>query len=160
VAADQDFVEIKPIPRAEHSAWMKEFVHSQQIPEATRSPLLSIAALPYTSHVNRAFGAALEKYVDAWRRFRTVRVLERVKAWAAQNNLVVPDLFRSPLERGIKEASAQAQGVATSSAPVVGVSADTKKLLHALVDALEERELPHVLIPASVLSRIAGTGSQ
>ncbi len=148
-----DSVEIKPIPREDHSAWMKEFVESQSLPEGTRAALLSIAELPYTSQLNRAFQAALEKHAEGWRRYRTTKVLERIKAWAEKNSVSVPELFRPTPERAINDAIST-----VGSSPVTqvaGAPVDLRKLLHAAVDALDEAELVHVLLPATALVKIA-----
>lgn len=156
VAADPDFVEIKPIPVAEHSAWMKEFATTQMLPETTRAAAISLASVPYTSQLNRAFTAALEGYAEGWRRFRTSKVLARVQKWAKENNIAIPELIRTPVERAIDAASNVS---AATTGAALGLTHDTRKLLHALVDSLDETDLAHVLVPASALVRIAGARS-
>ena len=157
VSADPEYVEIEPIPRADHNIWMREFVQSNAVPDATRAALLSIASVPYTSQLNRAFGGALEKNVDAWRRFRTAKVLECVKRWAEDNGVSVPELIRTQSERAIREVAKLEAVVAPATASAI---TESRKLLHALVDALDESDLAHVLIPATILAKIAATSSR
>lgn len=159
VSADPNFVEIKPVSAVDQSEWMKEFVHRQSLPESTRKSLLSIAELPYTSHLNRAFTGALEGHSEGWRHFRTAKMLERIHRWAEDNNVALPELIRTPTERPIK----RTVETLPPPSPTLGAApmrADTRRMLHALVDMLDEAELSHVLVPASALLKIPSAYDQ
>ncbi|OFV98863.1 MAG: hypothetical protein A3F68_00885 [Acidobacteria bacterium RIFCSPLOWO2_12_FULL_54_10] len=153
VRADRDFVEIKPILGSQHSAWMKEFIRSQSIPETLQRSLQSIAEIPYSSSLNRTFTLALDRSADAWRRFRTGKVIDLIRKWAEENNVALPELIRVPPERVMRESI---EAATASSVAAVAEMPEARKMLHAILDSLDDADLGQVLIPASLLAKIVG----
>lgn len=154
VSADPNYVEITPISPADQSTWMQEFLTAQSLPERTRSALNGITQVPYSSQINKAFSAAVGERAGDWRSFRIAKVHARVQKWADASGVVLPsgtslpELTPAP---SIEASPPQSQDTVSS----LPLDHGTKRFLHAVVDALEPHEVANVLIPASVLFRIA-----
>jgi hypothetical protein len=86
-AAPQSYIEIEFIPAATLQEWMHEFLDLLGLPATERAPLESLIASEYSSSVNAAFTKALGSREQEWRKIRTLKVAERIKAWATQHNI-------------------------------------------------------------------------
>ncbi|MDZ4819707.1 MAG: OST-HTH/LOTUS domain-containing protein, partial [Planctomycetota bacterium] len=155
VATDPSYVEITPISPLEQSTWMQEFLSAQSLTERTRSSLDGITEVPYSSQINKAFAAALGERAGDWRSFRISKVHAKIQEWATRYGLHILQAVHTQepaIAARPSETTALQKSEVASTSPI---DAETRRLLHAVVDALEPRELANVLVPASVLSRIA-----
>ncbi len=152
VKADRNLIEIKPISADKQKEWMKSFLENHEIPDAKRPLLENLASLSYTSQTNKAFSAALEVYADAWRRYRTSKILDYVHNWARLH--LPPDQRIVGLTQDPAVASKgdpERQMVASGANAAEG---DLRALLHTAVDALSDNELSQILIPAIALRKV------
>ncbi len=154
VAGDRDYVEVEFVPGPRHLAWMKEFLDSIVIPDSQRQVFDKLVKEPYTTASNVIFTQALGPFGGGWRRFRSEKLHEVIRAWAEKNGIAVGDLVSpagDPTEAA-GEVAAQAPGL-----PVSKDYAELRRYLHMAVDALEGTELDKVLVPASLLQRLVAT---
>lgn len=151
VAADKNFVKIDSIPGSIQTSWMHAFLESVSLPEGIRKTCGHLASAPYASAVNTAFTVALAEYGGAWKHFRASKVLERVDDWAAKHSINLHDV--TPPEQQLYATAYRLTpsdtGIVTDGHP----ESELRRQLHALIDALEDRELDRVLIPMAVVSR-------
>lgn len=155
VQGNPSYVEIPGIAGTEQSAWMREFIDTLSVAEGERATLRSLAAIPYSSSVNRAFGGALKGNMEAWMAFRTNKIEERIRHWAEAHSM------EHAIGRA-KEAAADKMSPAGMPAPAASAlpaADETRRQLHRAVDALDTAELAQVLIPATVLAKLAGSKS-
>lgn len=150
VSSDDRFVEIEFAHAQDQNGWMREFLDSTRgLSDSTRRVAGHLVGVPYESSVNWAFASALGAYGQAWRRFRSIKVSDRVERWAEKNSIVLePDV--SEPAAGISPTSLG--GVGLSTTPV-----DAEELrsgLQSAIRSMNARELAQVLVPASVCARI------
>jgi hypothetical protein len=159
VAADAAYVEITPISAAEQGAWMKEFIGKLPLNDSVRTSLRTIAEIPFSSEINRAFAASLGDYAEKWREFRTSKVDEHMHKWAEQVGMTLDGIVHKSPELSIDNLPVQ-----PTATMMLGTSlshyGEIRRLLHHAIDALDDEELRRVLLPASALTRVAGIGPQ
>lgn len=148
VKAEPNLIEVTPIPAATQSAWMKSFLETIEIPDSKRHLLLSLAALPYTSQMNKAFTAALEVYANAWRHYRTSQVFQFIRNWAQEKGLPARQVLV-----GVEDQTASTSIEIEAHTPVSKIG-DIKSVLRLVIDSLDDASLSQILIPASVLREI------
>ena len=127
---------------------MKSFLETIEIPDSKRHLLLSLAALPYTSQMNKAFTAALEVYANAWRHYRTSQVFQFIRNWAQEKGLPARQVLV-----GVEDQTASTSIEIEAHTPVSKIG-DIKSVLRLVIDSLDDASLSQILIPASVLREI------
>ncbi|HBO9019087.1 OST-HTH/LOTUS domain-containing protein [Pseudomonas aeruginosa] len=127
-AAPHQYIEIEFIPSATLQEWMAEFLGLLDLHGHERAPLDSLVAMDYSSSVNKAFTKALGEREGEWRRIRTLKITERIKAWATQHNVKHDDLTyrHTPV--------ALSAGVFETPAPVMTPLQQATRLLEKMSD--------------------------
>lgn len=136
-AADSNLVQIDPAPGPMQSQWMKDFLEQSNSAELTALPLSSFVETDYRSSVNAAFTRALGRYADDWRTYRTARMLEHIKSWAAQAGIPMSSLTAIPDKRS----------VAGISEVHSNKSMSVRERAIRLLDGLTDEELRSTAIP-------------
>ncbi|MGU0630934.1 UPF0158 family protein [Pseudomonas aeruginosa] len=91
-SAPHDYAEIEFIPPATQQEWMREFLGLLDLPTADQTALESLIAAGYSSSVNAAFTKALDTREQEWRKMRTLKITERIQAWATQHSVKLEEL--------------------------------------------------------------------
>jgi len=97
--ADPNLVQIQPASGPTQSAWMKAFLEQTNSAELSGLPLSSFVETEYRSSINAAFTRALGRYAGDWRTYRTARMLDYIKTWAAQTAIPMSSLTAIPEQR-------------------------------------------------------------
>lgn len=92
-----DFIEIVQIPVEVHKAWMGEFLDLAGFSDNERAPLQALLDSTYSSDVNAAFTRALGNREQQWRQMRTLKISEKVQAWAVEHNISPDKLSNKPV---------------------------------------------------------------
>src|SRR3546814_17884509 len=66
---------------------MKDFLDQANSADLVGLPLNSFVETEYHSSINAAFTRALGRHAGDWRAYRTAKMLESIKTWAAQTNI-------------------------------------------------------------------------
>ncbi len=98
--ADKNLVQILPASGATQSGWMKDFLDQANSADLVGLPLNSFVETEYHSSINAAFTRALGRHAGDWRAYRTARMLEYIKTWAAQANIPLSSLKANADQRG------------------------------------------------------------
>lgn len=136
-SADTNLIQILPASGATQSAWMKDFLGQTSSAELSGLPLSSFVETEYRSSINAAFTRALGRHAGEWRAFRTARMLEYIKTWAAQNDIPLSSLKDIADQRG------EAGG--TEGQPSSGMSVRERAI--RLLEGLTDDELHSTAIP-------------
>jgi hypothetical protein len=91
------FIEIVQIPVEVHKAWMGEFLDLAGFSDNERAPLQALLDSTYSSDVNAAFTRALGNREQQWRQMRTLKISEKVQAWAVEHNISPDKLSNKPV---------------------------------------------------------------
>lgn len=144
-AAPHDYAEIEFIPPAVQQEWMREFLGLLDLPDSERAALEGLIAVGYSSSVNAAFTKALDAREQEWRKMRTLKVTERIQAWATQHSVKLEEL------------SARKQtGDATPSVPETPALLTSRQQAIKLLALMSDEDIAKVAIPvllSSVLSK-------
>ncbi len=146
VANDKQFVKIDPVPANYHSAWMIEFLDT--VPNTIYTEARRIAqTCPYSGQLNREFSTALGEYGHSWSTFRTAKIVDYIQNWMRKNGIQATIAKTS--------SAPQPLGSPTTKAQIAANTSDSRAALRALIDALDDRELGQILVPANLLARIS-----
>lgn len=148
-ATPQHFAEIDFISAQTHKEWMSEFVEWLNLPAPERAPLDGLIAMEYSSSVNAAFTKALGEREQEWRKIRTLKVTERIKAWATQHHVKHDDLM---LHRQVHAGSSP---VAASTEPAAPTMTPRQQAIR-LLEKMSDEDILTVAIPvllSNVLSK-------
>jgi len=99
-SADKNLIQILPASGATQSAWMKDFLDQTSSTELSGLPLSSFVETEYHSSINAAFTRALGRHAGDWRAYRTARMVEYIKTWAAQTDIPLSSLKANTDQRG------------------------------------------------------------
>lgn len=150
---DPDFVEIDFARAEQQTAWMKEFLDSTPtIPDWTRRTAEHFLSVPYESSLNTAFVSALGDPTGmAWNRWRSIKVLEHVKAWAERRGVSLNLVLGYPqYPQALTSESTASESPAEASTPGL------RAFLHQAIDEATEDELRQVVISPAVFARLLG----
>lgn len=155
VAEDSNYVEISPAPADKQSAWLKEFLASVPVPESKRSLLGTLAATPYSSAVNTAFGATLGDLAESWRQFRAARVQDTVRDWAERRDVPFDQIvgLSVPTNRVAAEHGMRPVVASQALQPPASVH-ELRRWLHTVIDTLDAADLSQILLPAGTLFKL------
>lgn len=144
-----EFVEIVQIPVEIHREWMREFLELAAVTPGELVPLQALVDSTYSSDVNAAFTKALGDRELQWRQMRTLKISERIQAWAVEHNVNPDNLSLQP--------------AATTSVPVVerpvipsGSILSPRQQAIRLLELMSDEEILKFAIPVllnSVLSK-------
>ena len=124
---------------------MREFLGLLALPEPEKVALEGLIAAGYSSGANAAFTKALDGREQEWRKMRTLKVTERIQAWATQHSVKLEALSTSKY--------ANDAPVPTPKAPALLTSRQQAIKLLAL---MSDEDIARVAIPvllSSVLSK-------
>ena len=136
-SADTNLIQILPAPGETQSAWMKDFLDQTSNSELSGLPLSSFVETEYRSSINAAFTRAIGRHADDWRAFRTARMLEYIKTWAAQADIPLSSLKANADQRAV---AGVAEGQASNGMPV-------RERAMRLLEGLTDEELHSTAIP-------------
>lgn len=132
-----DYVRIEPLSSATHKDWMREFIDALDEPGDCHA---LIRDREYTSALNSEFTKLLGSEADAWRRFRTERIVGSILSWADTRG-ISRDLIFNRSQAQPTEKSAPKKSSLTARA----------RAIH-LLDALDEDTINQSVIPLLVSS--------
>lgn len=144
-AAPHDYAQIELITSAIQQEWMREFLSLLDLPEPEQAALEGLIAAGYSSSVNALFTKALGDREQEWRKIRTLKVTERIQAWATQHSVKLEEL--SVRRRA---------GDSSSPAPDASAQLTARQQATKLLALMSEEEIARVAIPvllSSVLSK-------
>lgn len=144
-AAPHDYAEIEFIPPAVQQEWMREFLDLLDLPEPGRGALEGLIAAEYSSSVNAAFTKALNGREQEWRKMRTLKVTERIQAWATQHSVKLEALSTRKYAND-----------ATPPAPEAPALLTSRQQATKLLALMSDEDIARVAIPvllSSVLSK-------
>lgn len=133
---EADYISVEPISADTQRSWMIEFAEAIGTPETNRVKG-SIPAV-YSSHANTDFTQSLGARADEWRRFRTLRIIERIQHWALTNDVSFPDL----LSQKNKKNPEKSPQPANREDPF-----DPKTLAKKLIDLLDDDDVARIALP-------------
>lgn len=138
-----DYISVEPFSGETQRAWMIEFIDAIETPES----ILLKDSIPkvYSSHANTNFTRSLGARSDEWRRFRTLRIIERIKLWALANEVNFNDLLSQKNNRH-PEKSPQARDKRDQLTP--------KEQAKKLIDLLDDEEVIRIAIPTLLDSHL------
>lgn len=147
-SADPNLVQIHPASGSMQSGWMKEFLGQANSTELSGLPLSSFVETQYRSSVNAAFTRALGRHAGDWRTYRTARMLEHIKKWAAETGIPMSSLTAIPDQRS------EAGTSEGHSSKAMSVRERAVRLLEGLSDdELQNTAIPILLATLMVKSR-------
>ncbi|MEQ9725389.1 hypothetical protein ABRP29_07090 [Pseudomonas sp. WHRI 8822A] len=91
-----DFIEIVQIPEEAHRAWMREFLNLATVASDDLVTLQALVGSAYSSDLNAAFTKTLGDRGLQWRQMRTLKISERIQAWAVEHNIDPDNLSIQP----------------------------------------------------------------
>lgn len=144
-AAPHDYAEIEFIPPAIQQEWMREFLGLLDLQEAERAALEGLIAVGYSSSVNAVFTKALDAREQEWRKMRTLKVTERIQAWATQHSIKLEQLSARKLETEVAPPAPEVPSLLTS-----------RQQAAKLLALMSDEEIARIAIPvllSSVLSK-------
>ena len=101
-ANPQNFIEIHPSPGVDQIVWMKEYLDGIPIQDAERAPLDAMLTQQYSASLNSTFTRALGEKGEGWRHFRTQQFSQVIERWAANNNVPLERLRKTPATQADK----------------------------------------------------------
>lgn len=131
------YQEIRPIGGALQQQWMREFLDSIPITGSERAPYEALLAEPYSSALNATFTRALGDHANAWREFRTSRVINAIWAWASEVGVPAERLRVTPKEVRFSE----------RAEPVFDAVASSRVQASKLLDLIADEDIRRVVIP-------------
>ncbi len=134
-------VRIDLIPGSRQQEWMKEFLDAVDLDQAKRETYDHLLAAEYKSSLNSIFTDSLGALSGPWRTFRTARVSEAIKEWAARNDLSIAQVTTG-------------QSKEAPPVPPRQVAVERRRALHALIDSLDDDDLSKVQVPIEVVERL------
>jgi hypothetical protein len=143
-----DFVEIIQIPVDAHRAWMREFLKLAAVTPGELVPLQALVNSTYSSDVNAAFTKALGDRELQWRQMRTLKISERIQAWAVEHNI-------NPDNLSIQPAATSAPVVERPATPSGSILSPRQQAIR-LLELMSDEEILKSAIPVllnSVLSK-------
>lgn len=143
-----DFVEIIQIPVDAHRAWMREFLELAAVTPGELVPLQALVNSTYSSDVNAAFTKALGDRELQWRQMRTLKISERIQAWAVEHNI-------NPDNLSIQPAATSAPIVERPATPSGSILSPRQQAIR-LLELMSDEEILKSAIPVllnSVLSK-------
>lgn len=143
-----DYVEIVQIPVEAHRAWMREFLELAGVTPGERVPLLALVDSTYSSDVNAAFTKALGHRELEWRQLRTLKISEKIRAWAVEHNI-------NPDNLSIQSTPGSASALERPSSASGGILSPRQQAIR-LLELMSDEEILTSAIPVllnSVLSK-------
>ncbi|WP_186216093.1 hypothetical protein [Burkholderia gladioli] len=155
-ASPDEVIEILPISKETQANWMREFLDQASVPTQEKSVLEPLINEDYSSTVNATFSRALGPRSDAWRKFRTARVIEIILRWADDHEIdhalvhVRPTPVRAMMMPGEVDTAASATNQAAS---VDANPLSPREQVSKLLELLSDDDLTRLVIP-TLLSTI------
>ncbi len=143
-----DFLEIAQIPADVHRTWMREFLELAGVSAGELVPLQALLDSTYSSDVNAAFTKALGDRELQWRQMRTLKISEKIQAWAVEHNINPDSLSNQPAVVGALDSTRPAK-------PKVDILSPRQQAIR-LLELMSDEEILISAIPVlldSVLSK-------
>lgn len=142
-SAPEDYVQITPVTGETQQAWMHAFIDQKRLTDNDRQALEALISGKYSSSLNSAFTRALGANGDAWRDFRTGKVTQQIRDWAAEHKIDYSELCspRNPTA-----------AVGKPLAPVLASGSPKERATHLLA-LVSDEDIVRIVIP-TILSTL------